>query len=467
MERKTKMGLGLVFILGCLVTSIPIILSQATTQGHGVSEMRPGTFGAGNYIFPDNLIINDNVGIGTASPTQKLEIFEGSIHLKPTISGIYDPFILLGDSTVEGLKIWYDNDVGDVYFDELNDWGGGGTSAIHIRTEIESGSPIEAITIQNDGDIGLGTTSPSYKLDVAGSANAQQLCIAGVCQASWPTGGGSGTVTSISAGTGITLSPNPIITTGTVSLDTTYTDNRYVNENQANSITSAMIVDGTVSSSDINSAQVQRRVTGTCAAGRSIRAIDQTGTVVTCEIDDVGITSESDTLQTVTNRGSSTTNAITVPSVIVNSARAPIFYPLRYGGYYDSGDNRFDSTSSGTNEKYVALYFDPTLYGHTKARFWADMAGEGYYCGALLVSDGATADLYRGGTYVTSVSFTSSGCTNTGSDRFTCRYFSSEFTLTSGNAKYQVYFRNSDHDCGSPSGNQPVDISGTGIVLYG
>ncbi|MFA4855217.1 MAG: hypothetical protein WC634_01345 [archaeon] len=65
---------------------------------------------------------------------------------------------------------------------------------------------------------------------------------------------GAAGVTSISAGTGITLSPNPITTTGTISANTTV---------------------------------LQNRVSGTCAVGNSIRVINADGTVA-CETDDVG-----------------------------------------------------------------------------------------------------------------------------------------------------------------------------------
>jgi hypothetical protein len=116
---------------------------------------------------------------------------------------------------------------------------------------------------------------------------------------------------SYTAGTGIT------ITGTTISLNTGYTDGRYalvahnhdatyapilhnhdaayVNEGQAGSITSAMIVDGAVGSADIadgsigsadvNTTQIQTRVTGTCAAGSAIATVTATGTV-TCEVDD-------------------------------------------------------------------------------------------------------------------------------------------------------------------------------------
>ena len=44
-------------------------------------------------------------------------------------------------------------------------------------------------------------------------------------------GGGGGTVTSVSQSTGITCTPNPITATGSVGLNTSYTDGRYVNVN--------------------------------------------------------------------------------------------------------------------------------------------------------------------------------------------------------------------------------------------
>ncbi len=71
--------------------------------------------------------------------------------------------------------------------------------------------------------------------------------IAGVTAGNGLTGGGtSGTVTvDVGAGTGITVAADA------VSINQTTTDGWYVNEGQASSITSSMITDGVVSSSDV------------------------------------------------------------------------------------------------------------------------------------------------------------------------------------------------------------------------
>jgi len=123
--------------------------------------------------------------------------------------------------------------------------------------------------IVDQGNVGIGTTTPGYKLDVNGDINIPStgfLRIGGSAGSSgqaltrtatgmtWQIISGGGGITSLSAGTGITLNPNPITSTGTISA---------------------------------NTSQVQARVTGTCAAGSSIRVISSTGTV-TCETDNVG-----------------------------------------------------------------------------------------------------------------------------------------------------------------------------------
>ncbi|MEO0205724.1 MAG: hypothetical protein ABIL22_03495 [candidate division WOR-3 bacterium] len=85
------------------------------------------------------------------------------------------------------------------------------------------------------------------KINQAGAINGQVIKWNGtVWQPMNDSVGPSGTVTSVSQGPGIVCSPNPITTSGAVSFDQTYGDNRYVNEGQANSISAGMILDTNV-----------------------------------------------------------------------------------------------------------------------------------------------------------------------------------------------------------------------------
>ena len=58
--------------------------------------------------------------------------------------------------------------------------------------------------IDSSGNVGIGTDSPSYKLDVSGNVNGTQLCIAGDCRSSWPSEGIQGSISTgqVAFGTG-------------------------------------------------------------------------------------------------------------------------------------------------------------------------------------------------------------------------------------------------------------------------
>jgi hypothetical protein len=84
----------------------------------------------------------------------------------------------------------------------------------------------ERLRIDSAGNVGIGTTAPSEKLEVNGNIKGTQLCIGTDCRSAWPALGGGGTVTSV--GTGAGLLGGPITGSGTLSVDVGTSANQIV-----------------------------------------------------------------------------------------------------------------------------------------------------------------------------------------------------------------------------------------------
>ncbi|MCK4714826.1 MAG: hypothetical protein KAT35_04570, partial [Candidatus Aenigmarchaeota archaeon] len=171
-------------------------------------------------------------------------------------------------------------------------WGSSGTSIFNL----------------NSGNVGIGTNSPTQELDVDGSLRVRGLTgcdtidtdssgnlargtdddgvgACSECDSSFVNEGQSNSISTSMISDGnvqaIDIATNAVTSSK-------IQDGSVANADLANNaVTSGKIQDGTVGSADINSGQVQERVSGTCAAGSSIRAISSAGGV-TCEPDDSG-----------------------------------------------------------------------------------------------------------------------------------------------------------------------------------
>lgn len=140
------------------VSSLPITNYY---QGDGVHAFRvaPGGMAGNTVTWTNALFINNSgkVGIGTISPVSKLDVsgavYSSSASTNTVFSGV----------------------VGTT---NANFIGSGGYWALRTATNnsynldvYNGGSPLAALTVVQSGNVGIGATTPSAKLDVNGNTN--------------------------------------------------------------------------------------------------------------------------------------------------------------------------------------------------------------------------------------------------------------------------------------------------------
>jgi hypothetical protein len=165
--------------------------------------------------------LRGNVGIGTTSPSVKLDVLadadSNALHLYSTV-GATIPRVYTSTSTGDGAFLnSYQGGGGPANYRRLFDIGVNaalaGESAIRFITKAAGVEPAEVVRIDSAGNVGIGTASPAAKLDVVGDIKASGVIKKGVLTVGTlpgsPTAGMSSYVTdssqTLAAGIGTTL----------------------------------------------------------------------------------------------------------------------------------------------------------------------------------------------------------------------------------------------------------------------
>ena len=107
-----------------------------------------------------------NIGIGTTSPVGKFQVNHRSTSLSPGI--------MLLDSTSSASGTIRFKNILSTPFIEMTGYSGSLTASMHQYLDIRSDSVFIA-TFRGNGNVGIGTLSPSAKLDVVGSVRLNSL----------------------------------------------------------------------------------------------------------------------------------------------------------------------------------------------------------------------------------------------------------------------------------------------------
>jgi hypothetical protein len=155
------------------------------------------------------------ISIGTGTGAQTINLGTGTGAKTITIGTGAVANVLTIGSTTGAASTLVQSGTGNVILSSTNQViinsskaaGGTTTEAFSIKSTVDLGagdevlqvgdSAADFVTILGNGNVGIGTASPLNALDVVGTVNVtNQVCIAGTCRSTWPSGNASGVGTA-------------------------------------------------------------------------------------------------------------------------------------------------------------------------------------------------------------------------------------------------------------------------------
>ena len=150
-----------------------IKIAEADEGGFLSTEANRICLGSSIGVSANNLTYHmgtNKLGIGTASPTNKLDVLDSSNTYVARFRGASATYVQSGDATLSGESGFLARNSTGQFFIAV---GGGvaaltGTGGANTMTFGVGGA--EKMRIASTGNVGIGTTSPGYQLEVSGNA---------------------------------------------------------------------------------------------------------------------------------------------------------------------------------------------------------------------------------------------------------------------------------------------------------